>query len=180
MPIRFRCAHCDKLLGIARRKAGTIVNCPQCGQPLIVPTPEEEPESDAPSPDESTLQSDLKTDHDSKAGKQTKPKKSAEKLFDDVDIDRLLEESPAINPMPLPAPTKPHQVDRTVPKPILTQSKPTANLQPLPMPVPVSPEIPTPTAAGISIGKLIGLIAVVFVLVIGAFIAGVFVGKGMQ
>ena len=40
MPIHFRCAHCEKLLGIARRKAGSIVNCPQCEQPLIVPTPE--------------------------------------------------------------------------------------------------------------------------------------------
>ena len=37
MPIRFRCVYCDKLLGIARRKAGAVVNCPQCQQPLIVP-----------------------------------------------------------------------------------------------------------------------------------------------
>ena len=37
MPIRFRCVYCDKLLGIAKRKAGAVVNCPQCGQPLIVP-----------------------------------------------------------------------------------------------------------------------------------------------
>src|SRR5262245_53589362 len=44
MPIRFRCVYCDKLLGIARRKAGAVVNCPQCNQPLIVPTPEPEPE----------------------------------------------------------------------------------------------------------------------------------------
>jgi hypothetical protein len=41
MPIRFRCVYCDKLLGIARRKAGAVVNCPQCQQPLIVPTPED-------------------------------------------------------------------------------------------------------------------------------------------
>ena len=43
MPIRFRCVYCDKLLGIAKRKAGAVVNCPQCHQPLIVPTPEPEP-----------------------------------------------------------------------------------------------------------------------------------------
>lgn len=42
MPIRFRCVYCDKLLGIARRKAGAVVNCPQCGQALIVPSPQED------------------------------------------------------------------------------------------------------------------------------------------
>ncbi len=47
MPIRFRCVYCDKLLGIARRKAGAVVDCPQCHQPLIVPTPEPEPEATA-------------------------------------------------------------------------------------------------------------------------------------
>jgi DNA-directed RNA polymerase subunit RPC12/RpoP len=41
MPIRFRCVYCEKLLGIARRKAGAVVNCPHCGEKLIVPTPEE-------------------------------------------------------------------------------------------------------------------------------------------
>jgi hypothetical protein len=47
MPIRFRCVYCDKLLGIARRKAGAVVNCPQCQQPLIVPTPEPDPDPTA-------------------------------------------------------------------------------------------------------------------------------------
>ena len=28
MPIRFRCAYCNQLMGIARRKAGTVVRCP--------------------------------------------------------------------------------------------------------------------------------------------------------
>lgn len=37
MPVRFRCPHCNRLLGIARRKAGTQVNCPQCDQILTVP-----------------------------------------------------------------------------------------------------------------------------------------------
>jgi phage FluMu protein Com len=38
MPIRFRCTSCRKLLGIARRKAGTVVKCPDCESELIVPT----------------------------------------------------------------------------------------------------------------------------------------------
>ena len=45
MPIRFRCVYCNQLLGIARRKAGTVVNCPHCGERLIVPTPESDDES---------------------------------------------------------------------------------------------------------------------------------------
>lgn len=39
MPIRFRCPHCFKLLGIATRKAGTDVPCPQCGRGVTVPRP---------------------------------------------------------------------------------------------------------------------------------------------
>jgi len=37
MPIRFRCEHCDQLLGIARRKAGTLVRCPNCQHDVQVP-----------------------------------------------------------------------------------------------------------------------------------------------
>jgi hypothetical protein len=37
MPIRFRCPNCSRLLGIAKRKAGTQTNCPQCGRPMTVP-----------------------------------------------------------------------------------------------------------------------------------------------
>jgi DNA-directed RNA polymerase subunit RPC12/RpoP len=37
MPIRFRCTRCHRLLGIARRKAGTETKCPHCGAPIVVP-----------------------------------------------------------------------------------------------------------------------------------------------
>jgi phage FluMu protein Com len=40
MPIRFRCAYCNQLMGIATRKAGTIIRCPKCSGEIIVPTPE--------------------------------------------------------------------------------------------------------------------------------------------
>jgi hypothetical protein len=44
MPIRFRCAYCNQLMGIARRKAGTVVRCPRCTGELIVPaTPDAQP-----------------------------------------------------------------------------------------------------------------------------------------
>jgi hypothetical protein len=42
MPIKFRCAYCNQLLGIARRKAGTVVRCPTCAGQVVVPTPEGE------------------------------------------------------------------------------------------------------------------------------------------
>lgn len=37
MPIKFHCQHCEQLLGIARSRAGAIVDCPQCGRSLRVP-----------------------------------------------------------------------------------------------------------------------------------------------
>jgi hypothetical protein len=55
MPIRFRCAYCNQLLGIARRKSGTVVRCPTCAGQVVVPTAdsaeamEPEPELKAPS-----------------------------------------------------------------------------------------------------------------------------------
>src|SRR5262249_21232007 len=47
MPIRFRCAYCNQLLGIARRKAGQVVRCPTCAGQVVVPTPEEVAEAGA-------------------------------------------------------------------------------------------------------------------------------------
>jgi hypothetical protein len=41
MPIRFRCVYCNQLLGISRRKAGTIVRCTTCEGQLIVPNPDD-------------------------------------------------------------------------------------------------------------------------------------------
>lgn len=42
MPIRFRCRHCSQLMGIARRKAGTMVSCPTCRAQVLVPQEDEE------------------------------------------------------------------------------------------------------------------------------------------
>lgn len=39
MPIRFRCSYCNRLLGIATRKAGTRTTCPHCGNSITVPAP---------------------------------------------------------------------------------------------------------------------------------------------
>ena len=37
MPVRFRCAYCQQLMGIGRRKVGAIVRCPRCAGEVIVP-----------------------------------------------------------------------------------------------------------------------------------------------
>lgn len=51
MPIRFRCAYCNQLMGISSRKAGTVVKCPKCAGEIIVPVPEgEAPAEQAPEP----------------------------------------------------------------------------------------------------------------------------------
>jgi hypothetical protein len=42
MPIRFRCAYCNQLLGISRRKAGTVVRCPTCAGQVVVPNSDAE------------------------------------------------------------------------------------------------------------------------------------------
>jgi hypothetical protein len=44
MPIRFRCAYCSQLMGIARRKAGTVVSCPKCHGQVVVPHPDPQDE----------------------------------------------------------------------------------------------------------------------------------------
>src|SRR5262245_54666691 len=41
MPVRFRCVYCNQLLGISRRKAGTVVKCTNCEGQIIVPEPEQ-------------------------------------------------------------------------------------------------------------------------------------------
>jgi hypothetical protein len=50
MPIRFRCAYCNQLLGIARRKAGTVVRCPTCAGQVVVPASDAAPEPEEPQP----------------------------------------------------------------------------------------------------------------------------------
>lgn len=45
MPIRFRCGYCEAMLGIASRKAGTVITCPKCQGQVIVPCPEGDAEA---------------------------------------------------------------------------------------------------------------------------------------
>ncbi len=51
MPIRFRCAYCNQLMGISHRKMGTIVRCPKCSGQVVVPQIEGTPDDDASAQD---------------------------------------------------------------------------------------------------------------------------------
>ena len=52
MPIRFRCTYCNRLLGIATRKAGTETMCPHCGYTITVPVPHDDAQTERTSLDE--------------------------------------------------------------------------------------------------------------------------------
>src|SRR5262245_18708962 len=47
MPISFRCAYCNQLLGISRRKAGQVVRCPTCAGQVVVPQADDAPQESA-------------------------------------------------------------------------------------------------------------------------------------
>ena len=159
MPIRFRCVYCDKLLGIAKRKAGAVVNCPQCGQPLIVPTPEPEPEPTAA------------------ASQPSGPPKGPAKLFEQDDFDVLLEGDATFRtPDPPPAPKR------------LKAPPPLAPANQLPPPSfaaertlpPATPKaLPDSSGVVLSTGMLILALVAVFVLLGAAFGGGLLVGRMM-
>jgi len=107
MPIRFRCPHCQQLLGIAHRKAGRIVDCPTCHNQLLVPKASKEPEPEAP---------------------PAEAKSPA--LFERSDFDAVLRGPASPQPAPLPPPP-PGGYDVEVLKPA------PAGPGPLPPPAPI-------------------------------------------
>jgi len=167
MPIRFRCVYCDKLLGIATRKAGTVVNCPQCGQPLIVPSPEPEAEPAPGSPG---------------AAPALAP---AGNVFEEDDFDVLLEADATVQaapeppqprrktavkpPAPAPSPPPPRHY---VAEQRLPNSGGSHQYAPLPLPAPARQK-----GMVLSSGKIIVLVAAVCFLMLLAFGVGVVVGR---
>jgi phage FluMu protein Com len=166
MPIRFRCVYCDKLLGIARRKAGSVVNCPQCNQPLIVPTPDAEPEPTA-------------------ANVGGTVNASPGKLFERDDFEDLLQGDATLRASEYERPSKRSKRKRGSGKsPLPAQPFPVE--QSLPSP-PLAMTAPLPyrgkTRSGgmvLTSGKLILALAAVIVLVGLAFGGGVLVGRAMN
>jgi len=128
MPIRFRCVYCDKLLGIARRKAGTVVSCPHCAEKLIVPTPDP---ADAVSEPE---QDDVRGSTEEKAMAGT-----VRPLFEHSDFEALLQQKPVIGTggEPVLGPPK-REVTWTESVP-----GPPPRYPPAPLPAPVQTALPT-------------------------------------
>jgi len=179
MPIRFRCAYCNQLMGIARRKAGKVVRCPSCASQVTVPLP------DTDEPGEPAVQ-------------PRKEKDASEPIFERSDFDEIF------NPAPAPAPVRkkrpevspfafdipdpppaPELVD-VYPKPEPPAPGP-APVPPAPVPqkseVPSSPPAPaTPTKPGIwltpGLATLLSVAAVVALAL--AFAAGFLLGIFLQ
>jgi hypothetical protein len=93
MPIRFRCAYCNQLLGIARRKAGQVVRCPTCAGQVVVPNPEPEDEA---------------------AGQEEAPAPANQPFFEGSEFEDLFNPAPAAAaapPAPAKAPARPPATD---------------------------------------------------------------------
>ncbi len=103
MPIRFRCRHCNQLMGIARRKAGTMVSCPTCRAQVLVPMQDEEP-------------------HPQPLGGAVAPP-----LFERSDFEAFLDnppEAPAPAPPPAPSPFAPTMPSSpSIPEPTSTAAR---------------------------------------------------------
>jgi hypothetical protein len=162
MPIRFRCVYCDKLLGIARRKAGTIINCPHCAEKLIVPTPD--PADTGPEPDEDPL----KGSTTEKALTGAPPP-----LFEALDLDAMLHTKPIRS-------SGEHVFEP--PKPATKSGAGFAPLYPAPSVPPPRVELPPPRPRGfyVSPAKATVLILLMIVLLALAFGAGWMVRRSMS
>jgi hypothetical protein len=129
MPIRFRCAYCNQLMGISRRKAGTVVRCPSCSGQVVVPNPASEPTEkphEAPSP---------------KAGPQPQlfERSNFDELFDDAAGGKRAPARPAVAATPHRTPDQPQAIGPVpAPVPAAQRSEPSG---PVVEEAPHSPEL---------------------------------------
>jgi hypothetical protein len=158
MPIRFRCVYCNQLLGISRRKAGTIVRCTTCEGQLIVPDPND-PVHTEPAGTK---------DHVVPSGPP--PTEAAGSLFEQSDFDALLEPAgPAAQPAVVaspPAPSSPAKAKRS-------------SAGPPPLPVSSSTGVSAP--AVVLTRQLLTLASVLLVLALGlSFASGLLLGLSLR
>jgi phage FluMu protein Com len=110
MPIQFRCFKCEGLLSIARRKAGTVVQCPKCFQQLVVPEDASAPavrKPEAVAANQSGSRSSPGLEQPNPGAKEkVKPGGSTgdRPLFEQLDLDELL--GPRAKPANGTAPTR--------------------------------------------------------------------------
>ena len=155
MPIRFRCVYCKQLMGISRRKAGTVVRCPKCAHEVMVPL-----EDGGPNP-------------------QPAPT-SQEPLFERSDFDDLIQQAQAT-----PGSVAPFDfVDPPAPPIATAAPPPAAPPEPAPVDVEQAVEInPSPTPpAGLLLSPVMATTLAVCVIIglAVAFIVGLFVGYHLR
>lgn len=167
MPIRFRCVHCDKLLGIGRRKAGSMVKCPSCAQSILVPNIE----SVAIAPEQPAHEDKYRNDPPAPPMPKSEKKLLGAQLFENSDFEELL------NPIALgrnePPPKK--QRARELPPPLPLENRGAASSFSTgptpPAPPPVGIVISPNRATWLSVGAVF-VLAIVFALglLVGRFL----------
>ncbi len=142
MPIKFRCAYCNQLLGIARRKAGSVVKCPTCSGQVVVPSAEDLGEApEPPAPTAAPPPPGRRGNLGSSGARPAVPRMTQPALFEGNELDRLLEgaagEMPSVLNQPhAPAPNAPvAPMAPVVPMAPLAPARGTTN----PAPAPPSP-----------------------------------------
>lgn len=167
MPIRFRCPSCQQLLGIARRKAGSYVNCPTCRNQVLVPAQDEEPAAQG--------QAQVPSPAEGHPIQQTPPKlpplppsaEQAPALFERDDFDALLRPPPSL------APDGPRNAGA-----LLAPPPPPANRPPRNEPVPMAYGEPEAAGGLVLSSALATLLTVGVILLLAmAFGAGLLVGR---
>ena len=174
MPIKFRCVYCEQLLGIARRKAGTVVKCPNCAGQLIVPAPDAANMSDeSEDKDDSTAAAPELEAAGTRQATAVKPKAidagatEAGLLFERNDFDELL---------------RPVQENRPVVQPSNGHGKPAAAPAPddfASMPPLIAPQPAAKAPKGILLTPVRLALLLVFIIAGFAFsfAAGLLIGK---
>jgi hypothetical protein len=169
MPIRFRCAYCNQLMGIARRKAGTVVRCPKCAGQVVVPQPESYEENQPESFRQAV----------SNAPGQVQSGKAGAALFEQHDFAKAFHEGPAAGPQVLHPPA--------LHNPPAANPRPTAENAGLPEyeAVPLGPIKGVPLKGGargvfLTSGVLAVLSALVVILMGMAFFLGLLLGRSAQ
>ncbi len=157
MPIRFRCAYCNQLMGIARRKAGMVVICPTCAGQVVVPNPESVPEEP---PSEEVPQAPQPA--------------NGPGLFERSDFEQEI-----FNPQPQPAARSSDRGFKPVPQPDHGPAPRGFDVEPVNATSGTNYSAPPPPPPGIFLTpSKVTILAVFVVLLIGvAFFAGMLVGR---
>jgi phage FluMu protein Com len=140
MPIRFRCTYCNRLLGIATRKAGTQTRCPHCGYEITVPVPNED-EGKTERMNLSDVEALLGREVTEVSMAAAAPRPVAAPVEAAPPRAPAAEEPLSLPPEPAPPPPKPRPVPPPLPKAV-PKSEPKLEPKPKPAPKPHDPDDP--------------------------------------